>query len=88
MNTSGFDETRVVSVKAASESRSTGLETTLYLLSSTKNALRLARSIAQLQARGVLSRELVDDGPTENTKPGREVFPTGHGVSGLDSGDA
>jgi antitoxin YefM len=45
------------------------MQETLYLLSSAKNAQRLAKSIAQLNAGGATARELLTDEPTE--KPQR-----------------
>jgi antitoxin YefM len=45
------------------------MQETLYLLSSSKNAQRLARSIAQLNAGGAAPRELLTDEPTQ--KPQR-----------------
>ncbi|HZZ12617.1 MAG TPA: type II toxin-antitoxin system prevent-host-death family antitoxin [Paraburkholderia sp.] len=45
------------------------MQETLYLLSSSKNAQRLAKSIAQLNANGAAPRELLTDEQTE--KPQR-----------------
>ncbi|WP_421376988.1 type II toxin-antitoxin system Phd/YefM family antitoxin [Paraburkholderia sp. DD10] len=46
------------------------MQETLYLLSSSKNAQRLARSIAQLNAGGAAARELLTDEPTEKPQRG------------------
>jgi antitoxin YefM len=47
------------------------MQETLYLLSSSKNAQRLARSIAQLNAGGAAARELLTDESPQ--KPQRGV---------------
>jgi antitoxin YefM len=46
------------------------MQETLYLLSSSKNAQRLAKSIAQLNAGNVSARELLTDEQTERPKRG------------------
>jgi antitoxin YefM len=46
------------------------MQETLYLLSSSKNAQRLARSIAQLNAGGATARELLTDEQTEKPQRG------------------
>lgn len=45
------------------------MQETLYLLSSSKNAQRLARSIAQLNAGQAVARELLTDEQTEKPQP-------------------
>jgi hypothetical protein len=68
MNIFTFDDASAGSVQANDKARSDGAQETSYLLSSAKNARRLARSIAQLSAGGVMPRELSNDGPTEHPK--------------------
>ncbi|RDJ98841.1 type II toxin-antitoxin system Phd/YefM family antitoxin [Paraburkholderia lacunae] len=46
------------------------MQETLYLLSSSKNAQRLAKSIAQMNAGSAVARELLIDEQTEKPKPG------------------
>ncbi|WNC92062.1 type II toxin-antitoxin system prevent-host-death family antitoxin [Paraburkholderia sp. FT54] len=49
------------------------MQETLYLLSSSKNAQRLARSIAQLNAGGATARELLtDEQPQKPQRGGRQ----------------
>ena len=46
------------------------MQETLYLLSSSKNAQRLAKSIAQLNAGGATARKLLTDEPSQKTQRG------------------
>lgn len=46
------------------------MQETLYLLSSPKNAERLARSVAQINARKGTPRKLLKDEPTESPQQG------------------
>ncbi|CAE6960646.1 type II toxin-antitoxin system Phd/YefM family antitoxin [Paraburkholderia domus] len=70
MNDFTFGEARAGSIQVRGAGCSDGTQETLYLLSSAKNAQRLANSIARLNAGGVAPRELSNNEQTKNSKRG------------------